>query len=356
MARDWRRAVLAAFAAAMLGCACALGALAQQAEEEPQGDEKAATDAKAKKKQDPAEAQRAIEAAMQQLQAGKAAQALQAVSATVAGGNLPPAILAKALYVRGMAYRRQGRPAQAISDLTSALWLKGGLGGEEREEAVKERSAAYADAGLPDPGDSQSAPKTKSAAGSGSNWLGGLFSGFGGSQETPPPAPKPPAPKVTAAPVEREEPPPSTAPKASAPKTDVGGSWSSTTEVQQPAPKAPPKAAPPKAAPPKSAPPKTQAVKTTQPPAPSAKKLDGRYLVQLAAKRTEAEALALADKAKREHGSLLASRGQRVDRTAFGNMGAFYLVRFGPFASAQETQAVCARLRGSGIDCLPVSQ
>jgi hypothetical protein len=342
MARDWRRAMLAAFAAAMLGCACALGAFAQQAEEEPQEDEKAAPDAKAKKKQDPAEAQRTIDAALQQLQAGKAAQALNAVSATVAGGNLPPAIMAKALYVRGMAYRRQGRPAQAISDLTSALWLKGGLGGDEREEAVKERSAAYADAGLADPGDSQSAPKTKSA-GSGSTWLGGIFGGLGGSQETPSPAP---APKVAPAPVEREEPPRSP-PKASAPKTAVGGAWSSTTDVQEPAPKAQP---------PKAAPPKTQAVKTTSPPAPSAKKLEGRHLVQLAAMRTEAEALALAAKAKREHGSLLASRGQSVDRTAFGNMGAFYLVRFGPFASAQETQAVCARLQGGGIDCLPVNQ
>jgi cell division protein FtsN len=35
-------------------------------------------------------------------------------------------------------------------------------------------------------------------------------------------------------------------------------------------------------------------------------------------------------------------------------MGAFYRVRFGPFASAQETEAVCAKLQGSGFDCLPV--
>ena len=78
--------------------------------------------------------------------------------------------------------------------------------------------------------------------------------------------------------------------------------------------------------------------------------------MQLAAKRTEAEALALAAKAKREHGSLLGSRDQSVDRTVFGNMGAFYRVRFGPFASAQETQSVCTKLRGSGIDCLPVNR
>jgi hypothetical protein len=78
--------------------------------------------------------------------------------------------------------------------------------------------------------------------------------------------------------------------------------------------------------------------------------------VQLAAKRTETEALALAAKAKREHASLLGPRGQSVDRAVFGNMGAFYRVRFGPFASAQETRSVCAKLQGSGIDCLPVNR
>ena len=339
MARDWRRAVLAVFAAAMLGGACAPDALAQSADEDEAQAETKAAETKAKKKQDPAEAQRVIESALKQLQAGKAEQAVQAVSAAVAGGNLPPAVLAKALYVRGAAHRRQGRPAQAISDLTSALWLRGGLGGDEREEAVKEKAQAYADAGLADPGESR-APKTK-ATDSGSNWLSGIFGG-GSPQEPPSP---PPAPKVSAAPAERVEPPPSPAPKASAPKAAVGAAWTSKTEVEE----TPPSAPPPKAGPPKIA-------QAAPPPAPSAKKAEGRYLVQLAAKRTEAEALALAAKAKREHASLLGSRGQSVDRAVFGNMGAFYRVRFGPFATAQETQSVCTKLQGSGIDCLPVNR
>jgi cell division septation protein DedD len=84
--------------------------------------------------------------------------------------------------------------------------------------------------------------------------------------------------------------------------------------------------------------------------------VEGHYLVQLAAMRTEEEALALAARARREHASLLGSRSQSVDRAVFGNMGAFYRVRFGPFASVQETQSVCAKLQDSGIDCLPVSQ
>lgn len=82
----------------------------------------------------------------------------------------------------------------------------------------------------------------------------------------------------------------------------------------------------------------------------------GRYLVQLAAARTEAEAEALATKAKRTHPAELGAQAQSIDQAVLGNMGTFYLVRFGPFASAQETRTVCAKLRDSGIDCLPINR
>ena len=59
----------------------------------------------AKKKQDPVEAQRAIEAATKLLNAGKVDRAVQSLTDTLAGGNLPPAVMAKAFYVRGMGYR-----------------------------------------------------------------------------------------------------------------------------------------------------------------------------------------------------------------------------------------------------------
>jgi cell division septation protein DedD len=87
----------------------------------------------------------------------------------------------------------------------------------------------------------------------------------------------------------------------------------------------------------------------------AANRVKGQYLVQLAAARTEEEAEALATKAKRDHGPDLAARGQSIDQAVLGGMGAFYLVRFGPFASARETQAVCTRLQGSGIDCVPIN-
>src|SRR5262245_20875738 len=100
MARDWRRAVLAACAAMLLAGVCATRAYAQAADNEDAPAE--GSDSAAKKKQDPADAQRTIEAAVKQLQAGRAEQAVKALSATLAGGNLPPAIMARALYVRGM--------------------------------------------------------------------------------------------------------------------------------------------------------------------------------------------------------------------------------------------------------------
>ena len=50
------------------------------------------------------------------------------------------------------------------------------------------------------------------------------------------------------------------------------------------------------------------------------------------------------------------ARRASIDQTVVGNMGTMYRVRVGPYASAHEGQAVCGRLKGSGLDCLVVSQ
>src|SRR5262249_26568852 len=93
------------------------------------------------KRQDPVEAQRTIAASGQQLEAGKSAEAAQALTRVLTGGGLPPGMMAKALLYRGIAYRQQKKPAQAIADLTSALWLKGGLGEADRTDALRQRAA-----------------------------------------------------------------------------------------------------------------------------------------------------------------------------------------------------------------------
>ena len=198
---------------------------AAQKDADDDADEDAQAKAPAKKKrQDPVEAQRAIEGASKLLQSGKAEQATQSLTATLAGGNLPPAIMAKALYMRGVAYRQLGRPAQAISDLTSALWLKGGLADSDRADATKQRAAAYGDAGLNETGEAVAAAPaakerhasakgwgattspdegTSSSAPLGGNWFKDWFSGWQNN-----PAQSEPPPKAATGSIQKEASPP----------------------------------------------------------------------------------------------------------------------------------------------------
>ncbi len=69
-------------------------------------------------------------------------------------GKLSSAELGKALFTRGRAYKRDNQAGLAISDLTSAIWLKNGLSPDEQKSAMAERSEAYRLAGLPDTGSS----------------------------------------------------------------------------------------------------------------------------------------------------------------------------------------------------------
>src|SRR5262249_23758707 len=87
----------------------------------------------------------------------------------------------------------------------------------------------------------------------------------------------------------------------------------------------------------------------------AAAKPEGRFRIQLGMLRTEAEAQALSARVKREHPDAVGPREAEIDETVVGNMGSFYRVRVGPFASAQEGQAACAKLKGAGIDCLLVT-
>jgi len=390
MAPDWRSLALAALTAAALALTGVVGAQAQTSAKtakaakvapkeapkaaEPADDDepeelKPETKPKAKK-QDPAEAQRAIEGALKLLENGKADQAVQTLTSTISGGNLPPATMAKALLYRGMAYRQQQRPAQAISDISGALWLKGGLSPTDRTNALQQRAAAYQEAGLTEKGEPLAAarPSTSSAtqakerpaatssfwgtstAGtetasssqtsqSSSGW-GNWFGGGGSSSQSTQVQPKQEvAPFATSV---------KAAPEA---KSSSTSSWSSGTEVR-------------------SAPAQTQTETQSQIQAQrtetraqrmetaaiTSARPEGRFSVQVAMARSQDEAMAIAAKIKRGYAAALASREPEIDETVVGNMGTFYRVRVGPFATQNEGQAACARLKGSGLDCLVVTQ
>lgn len=143
--RAWRRGLrLAAIAVALsfAGLAPGADALAQSKKE------KAAKAEGGEPKQ--AGIQRAYAAGTKAFEAGDMTGAEQQLSVALAGGGLPNAQMARALYLRGAAYRRLGRPAQAISDLTTAVWLKGGLSATDKAKATEERQLAYREAGLGD--------------------------------------------------------------------------------------------------------------------------------------------------------------------------------------------------------------
>jgi hypothetical protein len=378
MARHWRTLALATLAAAAVGLACVVSVRAQEpaksaakkakakakapeGEEAADGEEAAAKTAPAKKKrQDPAEAQRAIDAALKLLEAGKAEPAAQALSAVLTGGNLPPAIMAKALFYRGVAYRQQKLHAQAIADLTSALWLKGGLGGSDRADALRQRTSAYQEAGLAETGEplapaaipnashaptrtasaeqswgSETNPPASAAPKQSSGWnpFAGWFGGSSSPAASPPPPPPSAAPQTTAS-IEASE--PSSAPPAPRPRTSA---WTRNTEVHSSDP-SPPAASPAPVA----------------PSPPPVAKPEGRFRIQVGMVRTPDEAQVLAGKVRREHAAALADREPEIDQAVVGNMGSFYRVRVGPFATQQDGQAACAKLKGSGLDCLVVVQ
>ena len=298
----------------------------------------AASRTAAAKKTDPATTQSTIEAAAKLLESGKTDQAVAALTGVIAGGNLPPVVMARALYLRGAAYRKQSKPALAISDLTSALWLKGGLADADRKDALQQRAAAYSEAGLTDQGQNAAAsaggaalvpvdgtarePKQRpQAAAAESNTgtaakSGGFFGGlFGGSTSAPAPAPA---------------------------KDDQStGAWSNAVTASKPA-----------QAPAAVAAPAIVAAAT----APSRARMEGQYRSRVALVRTKAEAEAVVVKLKTQYAAVLANHVPEIGEATFGNMGSFFQVRVGPFESAAEAQAICCRLKGSGLDCVPVDR
>ena len=293
-------------------------------------------------------------------QAGRYAAAVQSMNAAVASGGLPANLLAKALYYRGAACQQQGKAGQAISDLTSALEFKTGLDDEERADAIRLRSSAYASAGLTQQGQlvaaapsaappvatgssvvaaglttssvmtgSTSPPPAASFAQdqASSGGLSGLGSVFG-NLFTSDPAPKPvmaPASSQTAAPVQAAA-PAEVLPWASGtaqPSTQTGSSHASSSQAGA-----------------KTAPAKVATAAAA-----------GSFKIQVAAVKSRDEASAIISQIQAA-GGVLASSPATVDEATFGAMGKFFRVRLGPYPNAAAAKAPCDALKATGLDCL----
>ncbi len=143
-ARSFALAFGAACIAAMFGTAAIAASKPKPAAAAAELDEAA------EKQKAVAGARAAYDGGIKSFQAGKLEPAVQQLSTALRGGGLASTEMARALYVRGMAYKRQSKPGLAISDLTSALWLKNGLNDTDRQSATTERAEAYRLAGLGD--------------------------------------------------------------------------------------------------------------------------------------------------------------------------------------------------------------
>ncbi len=313
--------------------------------------------------------QQTFDAGIKAYGAGKNEEAMRAFEAAIRNG-LPSAQMPRALYYRGLAFRKLGKPGFAISDLTSALWLKNGLSEAERADAIKVRALAYNEAGIsevppvpqssyaevpalpgqsnaaatqtamaggpPAASDAPAAPtQTSSSSGGVSGFFSSLFGGGSSSSEKPAEAP---------------------ATTASITPADSSG-WGGTTEVS------PADAMPPQRAPEIASPFVTQVAAVDQPktsatdaPPVARSSPSGKYKLQVAAVRTRSEAEALAGLVVGRHAEQLGGRKPAVDETVIGSMGTFYRVRLGPYASADEPEQLCVALRSDGFDCLVVGQ
>lgn len=116
------------------------------------GASKQAPDAKAAQA---AAARQAYDAGLKAYANGKFQPAIEQFNAALNNGGLSSSEMAKALYTRGLSQKKLGKSGLAISDFTSAMWLKNGLSDADRKAATAARAEAYNQAGLEPPSDVQ---------------------------------------------------------------------------------------------------------------------------------------------------------------------------------------------------------
>ena len=359
----------------------------------------------------PAHAQDGLKSGAASLSAGKYDAAVRQLSAAINSSGTSSGQAAKALYLRGIAYRKLGQPGRAVSDLGAAIWL--GLPADDRVKALVNRGLAYKAAGLGSQAEAEFSQARKSGGG---GEVAKLIEQDGGA------APSTASIAAFETEVRSEADAPSAAsvsvsePGRTRTAATAPGSWdtSVSTGAQQPSgggnrltrwwgsvsgsdstPPAPPAEtaatqerttmAPQRttvAAAPKAAAPTTGWTATTDgaatasdagergsgwrlfsrsaeadptpaaAPAPAATRASsgGSYRLQFGATKSEAEANALWKKVSREN-QQVASLQPRITKSEIGSFGTFYHLTVGPFRDKAETLKTCSALKRRGVDC-----
>ncbi|MGE0612435.1 MAG: SPOR domain-containing protein, partial [Hyphomicrobiales bacterium] len=170
------------------------------------------------------------------------------------------------------------------------------------------------------------------------------------------PAPAQPAP----APVASAEPAPAAAPLPLPPATPAPAAAEPVrpTMLGAPAATAEPAAAPAPAAqvpPPLSKPSPPPVAVASAPPAPTpqASAGSGTYVVQVAARKSQADALAAFADLQQKYPDLLSGYRPMIQRADLGDRGVWYRLRVGPMNEKTAAADLCTKLKGAGIgSCL----
>ena len=358
-----------------------------------------------------AASRKAYDAGLKEYAAGRYQNAVAQLTLAIKAGVLSTQEMAKALHTRGLAYKRDNKPGLAISDLTSAIWLKNGLSPGDQKSAIAERSEAYRMAGLPDTGTTPDRPPVVArpaatggnvvanaapgpnagsaglsaaaiAEAAGTQNSGGAGSGDGTSatitrqdaaagqydsslQSAAVPASNGAAPAPTSGSSFGQS---ITAipgnvtgffsnifgggSSAAAPAPSGSGTVTTASTSPPPVPETSSWSNATIVAPGSVNKPTKVALADTRANPVAAK---GKYKIHIAALRSRADAEALAQNVIAQHGADLGNRVPMVDEAVIGSMGTFYRVRIGGYASQDEPRGLCNKLRTSGLDCLVVT-
>ncbi|MFP3920827.1 MAG: SPOR domain-containing protein [Dichotomicrobium sp.] len=267
---------------------------------------------------------------------------------------------AKAMLLRGQAYAKAGRHAQALADFDAALWLQG-LNSSQRKDAVAGRKAALAKLGLEDPGGEET---TATAEASGERENDSIPTSTPTSTDEPSSSSEPAGTgETTTASVPEEPDEPETgawqtnvqtseAEQAEAEEEDSGSSFfsdlfgggdSDTEERAEPEQT-------------ETAATSGWTASTTEASAPASGDSEGAgYRIQIASVGTREGAESEARRLSRLLGDAIDGETTDIVRADTDAGNTYYRIVVGPKPSRNAAQAMCQDFKSRGVDCLVVS-
>ena len=80
--------------------------------------------------------------------------------------------------------------------------------------------------------------------------------------------------------------------------------------------------------------------------------VDGAYVVQVSAQKTEGEAQSSYRSLQQKYPTVLAGREASIRRADLGDKGVYYRAQIGPFTNAASANQFCDSLKSAGGQCI----